>query len=174
MYLGCCLTSYRCMHLVRILQVSSAYRGVRQRLAQQDMTNHSLPYSSTAQHGKCSTAQHSQTQHTAIQNGLETCITAQHSTAQHSTAQHNPVQHITTQYIAWSGITQKGVRWTDPDSRPAQQPIEVISHPEPEAIKGVVVRHPHTQPIQSLLHMLLSPAHTHTCLHSPGHPAGGS
>lgn len=55
-----------------------------------------------------------------------------------------------------------------PDSRPAQAGIEVICHPEPETIKGVVVRHPDTHPIQGLLHMLLSPANACAPNQAPG------
>lgn len=56
---------------------------------------------------------------------------------------------------------QRGALWglgPHPDSRPAQAGVEVICHPEPETIKGVVVRHPDAHSIQGLLHMLLSPA----------------
>lgn len=58
------------------------------------------------------------------------------------------------------GLVRGTVTEADRDHWLVQDALEIIGHSEPKPVKGVVVRDPDTQPIQSLCHMLLCPAAT--------------
>ena len=57
-----------------------------------------------------------------------------------------------------SPLTVRSSKCSHLDKDFAKVSPEFIGHLEPQPIKGVVVRNPHTHAIQSLLHVLLSPA----------------